>query len=96
MTNRMNSSFRRGSDNVFRCSCCGRNTRGITTTDSPTCSQCWDIAGAENELSDNGELNYTSPKDVIGWLNAAVKHGGNKDKLRKSFETLVKYVKWEG
>lgn len=55
-----NSRFQQGSG-VYKCGCCGRKTRA-TGDDSDgvgLCSDCYEMAGIENQISDGG---YDGPE----------------------------------
>ena len=65
--------FKAGSA-VFKCGCCGRATRdtGGDNTDLTLCSQCYDLCGYDNRVSDGGELSardIAAVKGLIGELN---------------------------
>ena len=50
------TTFTRGSG-VYKCRCCGRATRDDGNGDSVnvgSCTQCYELAGIENEISDCG------------------------------------------
>lgn len=55
MVNKANSRMKRGSG-IFKCNVCERSTRdtGGDNTQARLCEECWEIAGLENEMSDNG------------------------------------------
>ena len=75
---RANSHFKRGSA-VFNCRCCGRATRATGRGDNEfvqLCAECYDLAGEENHLSDNGKL-YDSPENVLGLIKSVAEKGGN-------------------
>jgi hypothetical protein len=48
---------------VYVCRCCGRKTRSTGRGDNENCqlcAECYDLAGIENEISDNGIENVTA------------------------------------
>lgn len=50
----------------YECRCCKRSTRSTGRGDNENvtlCAQCYDLAGEENHLADNGTL-YESPENV--------------------------------
>ena len=60
-----NARFQRGSA-MYSCRCCDRQTRSTGNGDNEhvrLCAECYDLAGEENHLSDNGTL-YASPAEV--------------------------------
>lgn len=73
-----NSHFARGSG-VYACRCCGRSTRSTGRGDNENvslCAECFDLAGEENSLSDNGEF-YSSREEVLRLIEAVAQKGGN-------------------
>jgi len=65
------SHFAHGSA-VYKCGCCGHNTRSTGRGDNENaelCAMCYDLAGEENSLSDNGEF-YSSPAQILAMINA--------------------------
>lgn len=52
-----NSKFRKG-ETVYACVCCGRKTRntGVQSVGSELCSECYELAGIENAISDGKSL----------------------------------------
>lgn len=70
--------FAKGSG-VYECSCCGRRTRSTGRGDNEnagSCVECYDLAGEENSLSDNGEF-YSSPAAVLALIEAVADKGGD-------------------
>lgn len=56
MKTRNGSRFQRGSG-CYACSCCGKMTRSTGRGDNEHCGlcvDCYDLAGIENGISDNG------------------------------------------
>ncbi len=72
--------FARGSlAQTYKCRCCGRVTRPTGTGDNDgvgLCVECFDLAGEENHLSDNGEF-YGSPQEVLDNIAEIARKGGN-------------------
>lgn len=72
--------FARGSlAQTYKCRCCGRTTRPTGTGDNDgvgLCVQCYDLAGEENHLSDNGTF-YSSPGQVLALIGSVAKLGGD-------------------
>lgn len=88
MAKRLDGFQRRGRG-VFKCCTCNRSTRQTGETgDSECCSQCYDLAGWENHISDNG-LEDVSERDRAcireAW-NAAIKAGGCAESMRRQFD----------
>lgn len=64
---------------AYSCSCCGRITRDTGRGDCELvkmCGECYDLAGEENHLSDNGGKFYDSPANVLGMIAAIAAKGG--------------------
>lgn len=64
---------------LYVCQCCDRRTRSTGRGDNEhvgLCAECYDLAGEENHLSDNGTL-YASPAEVLGLIEAVASKGGN-------------------
>jgi hypothetical protein len=71
--------FAAGSAKVYECRCCRRFTRPTGTGDNDgvqLCVECFDLAGEENSLSDNGEF-YGSAQEVLNNIAAVVAKGGD-------------------
>lgn len=75
-------TFQRGSA-VYKCNSCGRSTRNTGDEgNSRLCYECYELAGIDNEISDNGgmltEDSYTKPAYVVELLTTLRnKHGIN-------------------
>jgi hypothetical protein len=70
MANPRGRRFERGSG-CFTCESCGRKTRktGVTSgSDWPVCPDCYELAGYQNGVSDNG------PLDAAEYLTLARNH----------------------
>lgn len=84
--------FERGGRGVFKCQVCDRGTRRVDQAyDSECCPQCWDLAGLDNTVNDNGANceqlgDWRAYRDQL--LVEAVKHGGNADKITSEFTYL--------
>lgn len=90
------STFVKGSS-TFICSCCGHNTRwtGEQGTDSKLCVACWDLAGLENMLSDEGEEQFakSGAYEVVSIFNEIKKRSEIEyAKALKNCPTLAPYV----
>jgi hypothetical protein len=64
--------FQRGGS-VYQCNVCGRRTRNTGDEGSVNlCFECYELAGIENEVSDNGPLeapgSFTKPAYVVQLL----------------------------
>lgn len=83
----MVSKFVKGSS-TFTCGCCRRLTRftGDQAVGSKLCPQCWDLAGYENQLSDDGELD-DSTKAHVRSVYAELKAKEGADFVRVVLDT---------
>lgn len=62
---------------TYSCRCCKRLTRQTGRGDNDMvnlCAPCYDLAGEENHISDNGEL-YDSPQQVLSLIEEVAAHG---------------------
>jgi hypothetical protein len=58
--------------------------------DSPTCPECWELAGIENAFSDGPEEARASyDREIKRLVAKARKQGSNADTMRKSFPFLT-------
>lgn len=76
--NRNASRFQKGSG-VYTCHCCKRSTRSTGRGDNENaglCAECYDLAGEENSLSDNGEF-YAKPAEVLAMIARVADKGGD-------------------
>jgi len=84
--------FQRGSG-VFTCQCCGRRTR-ITTQDvDHICAECYDLAGLENTLSDEGPEYFISGRGIQErdrLIAELIKHGVSRTIIEQQFSSLAK------
>jgi hypothetical protein len=84
--------FQRNGGGVFRCEVCDRSTRRVDQGhDSRLCPQCWDLAGLDNTVNDNGPTepslgDWTTYRDAL--LADAVAKGGNAEQIKKEFTYL--------
>lgn len=90
----MVSKFVKGSS-TFKCSQCDRLTRftGDQSVDAKICPQCWDLAGYENQLSDDGELDDSTKahvRSIFAELQNFDDH--NRVKCVLNFAELFEYV----
>jgi len=95
MTTKANSQFKAGSG-VYRCRCCGHNTRhtGGDGSGVQLCDLCYDLAGEENHISDKGGKTYDSAENVTAMLAALDKRNG-AGTAAKLFDAVCKVV-WYG
>lgn len=71
------SQFKRG-QGVYACRCCDRNTRDTGDNGGvQLCPECYDLAGEENHMSDNGGALYDSPARVLEMIAYVASKGGN-------------------
>ncbi len=80
--------FARGSG-MYACRCCNRNTRSTGRGDNENaklCVECFELAGYENLLSDQGKLDKGDAEYVLGLIGALATHEGadlsNWDELK--------------
>jgi hypothetical protein len=77
---------RTGKGTVFACETCGRNTRMAGQGNDTLCPECWELAGIDNHVNDNGSEALTAgvvaERDAL--LRKAVARGGNEDAIRAS------------
>ncbi len=76
---RTSNRFTRGSA-LFTCRCCGRSTRDTGRGDNEgvrLCAECYDLAGEENHMADNGGDLYSSPQEVLRLISVIESKGGN-------------------
>jgi hypothetical protein len=87
--------FQRGSG-VFACDICGRRTRNTGQPhDSRLCEECYELAGWENCLSDEGPETFLSyRKTVEGYLDDCLAKGGDALQLRKEFKPITDVLDW--
>jgi hypothetical protein len=79
--------FQRGGRGVYKCSICERSTREAGQGNDRLCPECWELAGLENSVSDNGWEDWiAAERDAL--VNKAVKQGSNIEKLVANFSTL--------
>lgn len=85
MNNR--SQFAKGRG-VFTCCTCGRSTRTVDQGDSECCPQCFELAGEENMVQDGyaDDVSWTRVDELIA---DAIRHGGNRGMIEKSFAILL-------
>jgi hypothetical protein len=59
--------------------------------DSPTCPECWELAGIENAFSDYGpeEARKSYDHEIKHLVHKALKQGSDAAKLRSSFPFLT-------
>lgn len=72
------SHFARGSG-AYRCGVCNHLTRSTGRGDNENaglCADCYDLAGEDNHLTDNGEL-YSSKAEVLRMIEAVRTKTGN-------------------
>lgn len=77
--NAQRRGFVKGGGNVYTCRCCKRQTRPTGTGDNDgvrLCVECYDLAGEENHLSDNGCF-YDSTENVLALIKAVEDKGGD-------------------
>lgn len=85
--------FARGSfAQTYTCRCCHRVTRptGIGDNDGvQLCVECYDLAGEENHLSDNGTF-YASPGQVLQLIRSVTAKGGDASRWAELEERAIR------
>jgi hypothetical protein len=59
MTRKQHFQSRGGSPTVFNCDVCGRRARIVDQGNTTICQECWDLAGMDNTVNDNGPQELT-------------------------------------
>jgi hypothetical protein len=82
-----NRFHNRGNGVVFNCHVCKRRTRETDTGGSGLCSHCFEIAGLDNMVNDNGykpgTTDYADARTECDRLLAdAVKKGGDEARIK--------------
>jgi hypothetical protein len=75
-----NDRFNRG-QSVYTCDTCGRKTRytGAQSVGSRLCSQCYELAGVENEISDGHRTAADARAQIVALMAEIREAGGNPD-----------------
>lgn len=82
-------SFQRGGRGVYKCAICERSTREAGQGNDRLCPECWELAGFQNVILDEGKEALAGIKENVDYeFNSAVKKGGNAALLRASFPEL--------
>jgi hypothetical protein len=84
--------FTRHGRGVFTCAICERRTRETTqgSTDSSLCAQCWELAGYENQKSDDPDSWTVADQQAVHRLiDEAIKRGGNGAEIMRQFPSLI-------
>ncbi len=82
MTRRRNRFTR--SEPLFNCNVCERKTRNPDHSGTYLCVECYDIAGLDNHVNDNGyELTPEIIAERDALFNDAISKGGNADAIKK-------------
>lgn len=91
--------FVKGGGTVYSCRVCGRLTRPTGTGDNDgvqLCVECYDLAGEENSMNDNGEF-YGKPENILADIAQIVSKGGDasswadiKEKAQEIIKNQVK------
>lgn len=87
----MINKFQRGGPGVFKCRLCSRGSRetGVQALGSQLCPECYELAGLENMMIDDGFLSDPCKPEVRSLFKAAIAKGGNEGKLRENFKDLL-------
>lgn len=104
MTASKSSRFAKGSG-VYTCNCCNRQTRSTGRGDNEhiqLCAECYDLAGFDNQVSDEGigSLTPENLSDIRTLIATITSKGGEVDSafqalLRTPEETKVEANKFE-
>ena len=83
--------FERYGKGVYKCVICKRGTRVTTQGNDDLCPECWELAGLENTVFDNGkelarEWGVAKERDAL--FAKAVKQGSDGDKMKAQFKEL--------
>jgi hypothetical protein len=83
MSTNRNARFQRGSG-VYTCRCCGHNTRDTGGDGSGVrlCDTCYELAGEQNHIGDNGGSTYGTHDEVRAMLAYLDKRTGVGTALR--------------
>jgi hypothetical protein len=81
--------FRHGLS-TFPCAICQRLTRESgQAIGCGLCFECYELAGIDNTVNDNGpHLLPEYQSEITALVAKAVKHGGNADRIRSQFRFL--------
>lgn len=83
-----NKSFRRG-QSTYTCRCCGRVTRDVHGEGhTGNCYECFELAGFENMLSDDGELSTDSINTIRGYFEDLMSKGVTREKCTREFADI--------
>jgi hypothetical protein len=78
---------------TYNCGCCKRLTRNTGDEGGvDLCAECYELAGTENEISDNGGLVYTKKESVKHWLDSLTKKGVDVASVWPEMVALVQEV----
>lgn len=96
------NKFTKGSA-TFICDCCGHNTRntGVQSIGSKICPACYELAGLENMLSDEGKEGFVAQhgaEEVVSWMASIYHRDATRaeyEKAKKSFDSLADYFPTE-
>jgi len=85
--NRRARFHNRGNGVVFNCACCGRRAREVDQGGNGTCQECFEIAGLDNYINDNGYTTdtpeyKTTLKECEGYLKTIEKRGGKVENVK--------------
>lgn len=92
--------FKRGAGGVYKCGCCGINTRRTNEnsgTDSETCADCFELAGIYNSYQDHGDddtIKYVRDSfgdEIIGRCENILRKGGKLDADNRLLYNIAKY-----
>ncbi|QIG69493.1 hypothetical protein EVC17_010 [Rhizobium phage RHph_Y1_1] len=88
------NKFRKGAS-TFVCECCGHHTRETgQALGAKICYACFELAGLENMLSDDGEEQFAKvgADEVKSWMNEIRKRSEAEfERAKESFSSLAPY-----
>jgi len=80
--------FTRGAP-LFKCNVCHRLTRNPDHSGTMLCAECYELAGLDNYVNDNGmvlDAKIVAERDAL--FADAVKHGGDGERIKKCCDYL--------
>jgi hypothetical protein len=86
------AKFSKG-ETTFTCTCCGRGTRNVDQAlGAECCTECWELAGIDNQVNDDGAYPDATRDEAVGLLKAIAKKGGDAAKSLASCSYLAKRI----
>lgn len=89
-------SFRKG-QSTYTCRCCGRTTRDVHGEGhTGNCYECFELAGFENMLSDDGELSPSSINTIRSYFEDLMSKGVTRETCAREFADIYALAFDEG